>query len=101
MEKKKTQNNYNILIEKILSSNLLNRGYGTIKELTEEISENGIRYLQLGGYIHCGISPEFGETFKLNKTGKDLLYFYSDKISLKDRIMSFYITKILGCKFDL
>ena len=70
------------------------------KEITATITNGN------ASNISWSISPSnmqgtTGKTFKLNKTGKDLLYFYSDKISLKDRIMSFYITKILGCKFDL
>ena len=78
----------------ILGSATLQKGYGTLSALEKELSPEDIRHLQLGGYIENGISPKVGETFRLTKRGKDMLYFNSDKISLKHRIQNFFGKRI-------
>lgn len=74
----------------ILKSAILKRGYGTIDELLKEVSRDDLKHLQLGGYIQNGISNE-GETFRLTKKGKEMLYFYSDNVSLKHKIQSWIL----------
>lgn len=74
----------------ILKSTILKRGYGTVNELLQEVSRDELKYLQLGGYIQNGISNE-GETFRLTKKGEEMLYFYSDNVSLKHKIQSWIL----------
>lgn len=78
----------------IFECNILKKGYGTIEELLEEISREDMEYLQRNGYIRIGISPN-GETFSVTKEGKEILYLYSDKISIKDRILDFIFKYII------
>ena len=89
------------MTDTILKSDVLKRGYGTLQELKQELSDEDIRHLQLGGYIENGIAPNVGETFRLTKSGKDMLYLYSDEISLKDRLMGWFLHYILGYKVAL
>ena len=79
---------------KILKCHILKKGYGTIEELLKEISREDMEYLHRGGYIRIGISPN-GETFSLTKKGKKMLYLYSDKISIKDKILDFIFKYII------
>ena len=74
----------------ILKSTILKRGYGTVDELLQEVSRDDLKHLQLGGYIQNGISNE-GETFRLTKKGEEMLYFYSDNVSLKHKIQSWIL----------
>lgn len=74
----------------ILKSTILKRGYGTVNELLQEVSRDDLKHLQLGGYIQNGISNE-GETFRLTKKGEEMLYFYSDNVSLKHKIQSWIL----------
>lgn len=71
----------------IFNNTCLKRGYGTIDELLKEIPEKDLKHLLSSGYIRCGISAE-GETFSLTIKGKKMKYFYSDRISIKDKIIS-------------
>ncbi len=61
-----------------------------MNELLQEVSRDELKYLQLGGYIQNGISNE-GETFRLTKKGEEMLYFYSDNVSLKHKIQSWIL----------
>lgn len=79
--------------DRILKSNVLKRGYGTVNELLQDISMGEFTHLQLGGYIQSGISDE-GETFSLTKKGKMMLYFYSDNVSFKHKIQSWILHHI-------
>lgn len=79
---------------RILKSNILNKGHGLKEELLKEILREDLNYLQLGGYIRIGISPN-GETFSLTKKGKKMLYLYSDKINIKDKILDFIFKYII------
>jgi len=89
------------MTDKVLKSTALKRGYGTLKELEEQVTAEDILHLQLGGYIENGISPDEGETFRVTKSGKNMLYFHSDKVSWKDMFMSLYMHYILGYKVAL
>ena len=71
----------------IFNSTCLKRGYGTIDELLKEISEKDLKHLLSSGYIRSGISAE-GETFSLTKKGERMKYFYSNRVSIKDKIIS-------------
>lgn len=79
---------------RILKSNIFNKGHGLKEELLKEILREDLNYLQLGGYIRIGISPN-GETFSLTKKGKKMLYLYSDKINIKDKILDFIFKYII------
>ena len=79
---------------RILESATLKRGYGTINALEEEVTRDGVLHLQLGGYIENGISKD-GETFRLTKRGRKLLYYYGDKVSKKHRIQSFLLHHLM------
>lgn len=78
----------------IFECNTLKKGYGTIEELSEEISREDIEHLYRSGYIRIGISPK-GETFSVTREGKEILYLYSNKISVKDRILDFIFKYII------
>ena len=86
---------YTNMEERILKSATLKKGYGTMSELENEITPEEVLHLQLGGYIENGISNE-GETFRLTKRGKDMLYYYSDDVSIKHRIQGFLLRYVLG-----
>ena len=79
---------------KILKSNILNKGHGTIEDLLKELSREDIERLYRSGYIRMGISPN-GETFSITKKGKKILYLYSDKINIKDKILDFIFKYII------
>lgn len=83
---------------RILNSHTLQKGYGTIDNLEREITQEGVLHLQLGGYIENGISDE-GETFRLTKRGERMLYYYSDRINRKHRILNFFLNRFL--KFNV
>ena len=79
---------------RILKSNILNKGHGLKEELLKDISREDIERLYRSGYIRIGISPN-GETFSLTKKGKKMLYLYSDKINIKDKILDFIFKYII------
>ncbi len=79
---------------RLLKSNILNKGHGTIEELLTEISREDMERLYRSGYIRIGISPN-GETFSLTKKGKEILYLYSDKVNIKDKILDFIFKYII------
>lgn len=86
--------------ERILKSATLKKGYGTVADLEREITPEGVLHLQLGGYIHNGISDE-GETFRLTKRGKDMLYYNNNGVSLKHRIQGWFLQHVLGFNVTL
>lgn len=81
--------------KRILNSTAFKRGYGTVDELLQEVGEEGLRHLQLGGYIKNGLSRE-GETFCLSKKGKKVLYYYGNEIKKSHRIQNFFLHNLLG-----
>ena len=79
---------------KILKCHILKKGHGTIEDLLKELSREDIERLYRSGYIKIGISPN-GETFSITKKGKKMLYLYSDKINIKDKILDFIFKYII------
>ena len=81
--------------DKILKSATLRKGYGLVADLEKEMTHDDILHLQLGGYIHNGISDK-GETFCLTKRGKDMFYYNSSKVTWKHRIQGWFLQHALG-----
>lgn len=83
---------------KILESKVLKKGYGKVSDLEQEIGEDSLRHLQLCGYVEHGISPSGDLTFKLTDKGREMLYYFGDRVGLLDRTFGFVLKYFLRFK---